>query len=260
MATGEYIGFVDSDDWIEPDMYTAMIDQAEQNDADIVLCGIFDHYRTNVRIIDKTKCNQLTIKTSDEAVQNFILDRSHSLVLWNKIWKKELFSGITFPEGRIFEDASVTWKMVMKANKVVYLPDAYYHYYENTGSLVHTPSLHHLFDHWVSSKERFDILPEKFPSLREACLKECALSIGRTWSYYEQASKNCQVPERYIENLKHMHEFVRKYGKEIIKGSYAIHVKIGIILAYSNTKISRGLAHCINEMANKIKGKKNTLN
>lgn len=103
-ASGDYLGFVDSDDWIEPEMYERLMQGITEQEAQICLCGVKSTY--NNKVIEVKKTDMPIVLSGDEAICNLMKNRTHSLVLWNKLWKKELFEGVSFPVGRVFEDAA----------------------------------------------------------------------------------------------------------------------------------------------------------
>ena len=78
-ARGQYIGFVDSDDWIEPDMYEVLIDKAEETGADVVECGIYLEFADRIEEDNRTDCNLGPI----DAVKA-LLDWKLSDTVWNK--------------------------------------------------------------------------------------------------------------------------------------------------------------------------------
>lgn len=78
-ALGQYIGFVDSDDWIEPDMYEVLIDKAEETGADVVECGIYLEFADRIEEDNRTDCNLGPI----DAVKA-LLDWKLSDTVWNK--------------------------------------------------------------------------------------------------------------------------------------------------------------------------------
>lgn len=113
-ACGEWIGFVDSDDWIEPDMYEKLIHLAEDTDSDLVLCDALAHYPD-----DHTELERIWRDDRLMAAAGFAN---------NKLFRKELIQKIRFPEGLWYEDAEFTAIALHEAKKVSHLEEALYHY------------------------------------------------------------------------------------------------------------------------------------
>ena len=124
IATGEYIGFVDSDDWIEPDMFFELYNKAKDNDDDIVFCQAREYDDLNEKFIFS---DYYSLKILDfvedkvfsaRKVQDKLLDIN--VVLWNKIYKKSFLDriGEKFPEGFIYEDLPFFFGTFLNAQKI----------------------------------------------------------------------------------------------------------------------------------------------
>lgn len=127
MATGEYIAFVDSDDWIDAGMYKTLIELLEDNNADIAACGIKEVY------IDKTVFQSnsgiVTLFNKEEAL-NSLVSSEHSVrfEVWNKVFKRELIGNLRFKERQIFEDVFFDRNIFLKLKKLVYIDQPLYNY------------------------------------------------------------------------------------------------------------------------------------
>lgn len=130
MAKGDYIGFVDGDDWVEPRMFEKMIASLEQNDADVVICRLQmdEVFKEKIKVIGYDK--EITFNKI-EATMEILKDDMIPSFPVNKIYKRTLFEDIEFPVGRIFEDTATIYKLFYKANKVVTIPYIGYHYIQN---------------------------------------------------------------------------------------------------------------------------------
>ena len=105
-AVGGYIGFVDSDDWIEPDMYEVLLKKAEETGADIVECGVFKEYPD--KTVEHQRPDRVMYKI--EAIRALV-NRELSNSVWNKVWVKSCYFNIRFPEGRLYEDVAITYRI-----------------------------------------------------------------------------------------------------------------------------------------------------
>ncbi len=123
---GEYVGFVDSDDFVDKDMYKVMYEKASSTDSDIVECNLhhtFEYYE------DTEIGKHITDK--DELIMN---GRS---VVWNKIYKSSwlLSTGVTFPKGLIYEDVNFYVKLIPFLNKISYVEEPFVHYVQRSSSI-----------------------------------------------------------------------------------------------------------------------------
>ena len=133
IATGEYIGFVDSDDWIAPTMYEELYNRAKQTDADIVMCD----YSKSRFIGDKGKSKSRIDKSfliSDvfnvDSITSVNKKSYFSIVVcWNKIFKHDFYlKNVKFPENMIFEDSPVMFSAFAKAKRISVIDRKLYFY------------------------------------------------------------------------------------------------------------------------------------
>ena len=140
-ATGDLISFVDPDDYIDCNMYSDMISQYITHNADIVMCDYKYCYSEDIDTEVVQENNNASIILIDGKQSQFQIYDSYIIgvtysVPWNKLYKKELFEGITYPVGRIHEDESRTFMLFYKAEKIVYIRFPYYHYFQRKDSIV----------------------------------------------------------------------------------------------------------------------------
>lgn len=137
IAKGNYIGFVDSDDWIEDDMYCYLLELLNYYNADTAVC---DYIATK----HKGKINKqkeiLTIRQREELDHFFYrLDGGKSFFsVWNCLYKKELLKDIQFLENQINEDVYFTYEVYKKADKIVFSNLTKYFYFVNSHSVTNS--------------------------------------------------------------------------------------------------------------------------
>lgn len=133
-ATGNYIGFVDSDDYIDKDMFKKLINGAEKYKCEISMCDLIETSSINDEIKEyKLDFIQMNKK---QALEQLLYDRNIGNYMTVKLFKKELFNGIKFPVGTLYEDISTAYKLFDKANNIIYIPIPMYHYYQRMDSIV----------------------------------------------------------------------------------------------------------------------------
>ena len=128
IATGEYIGYVDSDDWIEPDMYERMYNACIENDAQLAVCRYASEYKDKTVLGGK---NTVVPLNRDELLKIYISGHDEYIIynsVWSKLFKRELVEGVQFPKGRNSEDIMYTTKAFCKLEKAVYIDSCLYHY------------------------------------------------------------------------------------------------------------------------------------
>ena len=123
-AKGEYICLVDSDDYVKGDFVEKMVKAILEKNADIAVCG-YNHEIPKAEIL-----------TGKEATMRLLIKQNNmEIIAWNKIYKRELFDDVSYPEGMNYEDNLTTYKLLSKADKVVYIAKSLYVYVERAGSI-----------------------------------------------------------------------------------------------------------------------------
>ena len=133
IAKGDYIGFVDSDDYISHDMYQKLFDAMEKDLSDLICCG------TNVVGEDDYTSLQNYLKTPDKMVPlSSLLFLNLNVYAWNKLYKKEIIDSfnIQFPEGLLYEDAAFLYMYLCHVKKVSFLSDKLYFYVQHNDSIM----------------------------------------------------------------------------------------------------------------------------
>lgn len=139
IATGKYVIFVDSDDYIEPQMAREMVDFCEKNDLDLAMGHI---YKAEKRI-NTALTEPYAVYQSEELLSLWHSIYTHiETQAWGKIYKRELFDvpglePVRYPEGKLFEDVMTTHLLVARAKRVGILYAAYYHYTYNPEGIMH---------------------------------------------------------------------------------------------------------------------------
>lgn len=135
IAKGEFIGFVDSDDFICINMYEELYQNAINHNADIVVCGNYI-IKDSIFYKQKQLMNYDLFDNETSILQ--LLDGKISFYCWNKLYKKSLFSNIEFSKTRYSEDVNIVTKLLYKANKVLCIDKCLYFYRERTDSITHS--------------------------------------------------------------------------------------------------------------------------
>ena len=134
-ATGEYVGFVDSDDYISPEMYGLLMDAALRNDADMVQISRDEISENGDRLPDVVIPPEKEMVVSPKEHLRTLLMHTGDASFCTKLTKRSLFSeDMKFPEGELNEDFYLMIHMLQKVNKLIILPDQCYHVFYRTGS------------------------------------------------------------------------------------------------------------------------------
>ncbi|MBR6965248.1 glycosyltransferase [Candidatus Saccharibacteria bacterium] len=127
VATGDFVMFVDGDDFIDK----RMVEELVKQNADIVVCG----YKTVPKGDIKAPTNK-KLSGQDAAIELLTEQENYMVVSWNKLYRRELFKDIKFPIGKKHEDSLTTYKILAAAKTVVYLDKPLYFYVQRSGSIM----------------------------------------------------------------------------------------------------------------------------
>ncbi len=139
-AKGEYVSFVDSDDWVDPDYIDSLIKTSLDTSADIVECNHIKYYKTDdfFDYSPKIERGEIVVKDGSEAMVDVILDKgTYTVSSWGKIYKMDIFkqNNIWFSVGKIHEDRFVTYKPFFFSRRVAYLESPLYFYTKRKDSI-----------------------------------------------------------------------------------------------------------------------------
>jgi glycosyltransferase involved in cell wall biosynthesis len=142
VASGEYISFIDSDDFIDLDFYEYLYLLQKENNADIAECNFIKVYEEKIDTFEFPRKKEEAILKTDGvgALFLFMSDddeiSTNSVVVWNKLYKKKLFDNIRFPVGKTHEDQFTTYKILAEAKSFVTSNQIKYGYFQRTNSIV----------------------------------------------------------------------------------------------------------------------------
>lgn len=196
---GDYVSFVDSDDWLEPDYIERLLKLMIENDCDISQCQFYDE------LVTSTKKHSFTegIKViNDEDFIRDMINNWEDVLIWNKLYKRNVLDGIRFVEGRCIDDEFFTYKIVMNCEKIVVSEEYLYHYRNRKSGAMGSVDKHYqrLTDQLDFVTERYGILVQSYPVLRDKLLRHKAEVYIHVLN---NAEKNTKVFERAKRLLMH---------------------------------------------------------
>lgn len=224
LSSGDYIGFVDSDDVIDENMYKKLYDNMVINDCDISVCDYVTfsdkvnfEYRDNIKIYSR-----------EQALRDIITDGAITNFLWNKLFKKSLFNKVRFPKGKIYEDLYVMPKLIMSSKKVCYDNSKLYGYFKRNNSYVNTYNDQKNNNYLSFCDECYEYL-SKYNFLEEDLVKYRCFYI---YSAFLQAAKSkC----KNIFKDEYMDSYYKLFKQSFkINNNYSMKRKVLFYILYVN--------------------------
>lgn len=167
IATGEYLSFVDSDDYLEPNVYGYMLEVLRSEKADVAQFAFRDVYKH--RSEDRIFRTGRTAEEGRRYLVRFNGDWTCAL-LWNKLYRRELFEGVFFEEGHKIDDEYFTYQGLMNAGRVVCDDRIIYNYRRRASSVMLSPQSRNqlVLDRIDAVAKRREKVIARFPELRRA--------------------------------------------------------------------------------------------
>ena len=212
MAQGQWLAFVDSDDYLEADFLERLYQACVDTGSDMSVCR-WEYVRGEA--IPEHGTGEIRVYTGREMLANlYIPDGAYFVVAWNKLYRKELFADIRYPLGRIHEDEATTYRIYDKVKKAAYVDRSLYGYFVTPVSI--TRGFNPKRMDWVTAvAERMDFFEQKgYTELMVPGLQ--ALADGSIDIYFGMRD---QLPgsERQQEEIRALIrkglQRVKKYGK-----------------------------------------------
>ena len=212
-AQGEFVAFIDSDDWVELTMIEEMYQLAISRNADIVVCDaqyVYDSGRK--QFVSGGEFKEGNARSNPEIIK--IINSA-----WNKLYKRSLFDDVRFPKGLWYEDLGCIPIILAKAKNIVKIDKIFYHYFQREGSIMHTES-EKIFDIYKA----IDLIQDYIKQWEIPCLKEVK-SL-----YVEHGAKLNTIRIKDYKN--HREELLGK-NIQLLQERYPNWIKDPIIKSYS---------------------------
>ena len=210
ISKGEYIGFVDSDDYIEPTMFQDLYNAIIDNDADISICNFY--VISNKRKVAKNNFKRRNFNKI-EALKGVLLDKDIQSYAWNKLYKRELFENIKYPIGKKYEDIGTTFYLFEKSNKIAYIEKPEYNYLNREDSIVFNYNEQTIMDYTDIIIERYKYVDNKYEQLKKYNFYYLAKTLITAFNDAESLNKiNNSLMKKIEELYSIVKKDIQKYG------------------------------------------------
>ena len=215
-ATGEYISFIDSDDYIDENMYSDMYNKAKKNNLDLIACDALLIYPNENRVVK----SNITDKSTKEEL---MIDAY--AVTWNKLYRKEILKDLTFTKGiNLCEDVEFLYKVYSKINRVGSIDKAYYNYIQRPNSLtyVYDEKIYHVIkamDNVIEYYKKNNIFDKYYDELEYTYVRYC-------YGTFIKRLAKAKNKKKFNEGIKFAKEKVKENFPKYKKNKY-INAKSG---------------------------------
>lgn len=223
VADGEYIGFVDSDDWLDPRFFEVLYQAAAKHDCQISEC---DYIVTSGAAPEEADIGETVVCAVESAMERHLLDKMFRQVVWNKLYRREVIT-VLFEKGKYHEDVFWTYQIIANCDRLAHVDVAMYCYFQREDSIMGQEYSLKRLDAVEAAVRRCRFVSEQFPQLAGiaqgqligSCMYHCQLILknaeidlsglhrkwihhqanqaGNLWKYENRFSK---VQKIWLEN------------------------------------------------------------
>lgn len=178
-AKGAYYAFVDSDDFISTDYIATLYENLRQFDADLSAVSSQKIFSKSISKEESQKNTRICYYDTKEAVCQLLTMGDFSVEVWGKLFKAELFEGIRFPVGELYEDLAIIFQLFLRTEKVMYVNRPLYKYFIREGSTMQRPfdMRQYVEVRWIENA--MALVAERYPEL------DAQIRGRRVWSYFK---------------------------------------------------------------------------
>lgn len=212
-ANGEFIGFVDSDDWIAPEMYERLLKSMIQNNSDIAACSVEMVWENNSqsRMLTQQKNCVLNRK---EAQLELLIESKLKDPVWYKLYRKSVIEGMFFEKGKYHEDVFWSYRAIGNANSVSIIDYIGYYYWQRGESIMGEKYSLKRLDAVEGKCNRQEYFKEYFPELESKGL----VDLWFTCLYQGQVALKELSQKEVLQVFQRLKEVLKKYP--ILKKSF----------------------------------------
>lgn len=236
IMTGDYVTFVDGDDFVTSDLIECLYNVLSDNNADISTCG---HYRlefdgsTKYVNLMNTEAESVIVNSGTNAIRDMFYGKTCSASSWGKLYKKEIFSNLRFPDYVMGEDTFVAYHAFKAAATVAHTNKPLYYYVQHTASVTNNKANYYkfydyvrLYDHIISC-ETNNKNDEYMLSVYNRLIE------NNFWVYMKL--RNCS--NMFIQEKKHIEHNIKKYRKYVINNPLSeMRVRLACLVSLGGMK------------------------
>lgn len=236
IATGDYITFIDSDDYVMPDMIETLMNILTEENTDIAQC---DYIRSKNDSIGeqqyKLSQNDKSTVYFDDKMSAYLSNRKISTVAWGKIYKRFLFDEIRFPVGRLHEDVFTTYKLIHNASSVAVTDYVGYVYRINENSITTSKFSPKKLDGVYGKIKQSEFIKTNYPNLSIYAYSAIIYSCNQSLLQMAKSRYKGENEYAFLQIL------YRKYGKYYICDKVSVLGKAVTLIAMMNVYLAKSI-------------------
>ena len=226
VAKGEYIGFVDPDDYIDKNMYEKLYRLCIDNNSDIAICRF--NREINRKIQNKESTEEIIELNNMEAMNELFKGNLYRFSLCNKLFSKKCFNDVLFPEERIHEDLSTTYKLFANSKKAVYINYCGYIYVRRENSILTSTYNEKRLQAFIAWDEIIEFIDKNYYEIIEQVIATFTYWCVDNILYILNQVNNSKKKNNYLNIVQ---KYTTKYyiyikRNNILSRSYKLRIRI----------------------------------
>ena len=213
-AKGEYIGFVDPDDYIDESMYGKLYGLCIENDSDIAICKFSREINGKIQASDET--GKVLKFNNIEAMNELFKGNLYRFSLCNKLFNKKCFNNISFPEGRIHEDLSTTYRLFANSKNSTYINYCGYIYVKRENSILTSKFNEKRLQAFIGWDEIIEFMDKNYKKLMNQIIATFTYWCMDNISYILKQVDDVDKKKKYLNTIR---EYTTKYYSYIKENS-----------------------------------------
>lgn len=237
-ADGEYISFVDPDDYVSRYYLINLFKSLNYAKADISSCCFKEIWNEKNSITNSySTLDDIQILSNKEALKKLFYQDELEFAVWGKLFKRNLFNKVCFPVGIRYEDVLVTYKLVEKSNKIVIIDNQDYYYWQRKNGMLNSKFNISKLDIISVMDNLYNLVLKNYPELKSAVSCRCFAGLSNV---FFQIPKNIHERNVIWQNMKKVRNTVlldRQASQKVRLGALCTYFGKGLMsFIYSNTQ------------------------
>ncbi len=210
-ARGEFITFVDSDDWIAPGMIERCLDLIQKFSADVCGVSFMKAYPDGRLEQNETAIREPECYERVSALSRYLFNSNLTVCVCGKLWRKRLWDEVRCPKGLLHEDQHTTYRLIDNADYVVFDPEPLYYYRQREGSIGHSSFSARSYDLLDGIDVQYEYISKKYPEIKGEISAAC--------SFWYCVFTNMMLRAKYRDPIaqKRCQSFVRQHLNAIFQ-------------------------------------------
>ena len=223
---GEFISFIDSDDWVPPDMVMELYEACDRFHAEMSICQFEIVYQNGEREKSVDTEYPTEVFSAKEALKLLLQEKRISNHAWRKLYRRNILSDETFPVGKFYEDIYAMPQLFLKCRNIVCLNKVLYYYRQNPGGIIKTNSIQSNLDFLEGLQAQYNQIIEALPELKAYAEYSKCRGLYIIWENLEKNRKE-KGTDAWKECRKKAQEALLELPVESVPGKRRkIHFKL----------------------------------